>query len=415
MDRELSPGTRLRIHLRRWLPGILLAAAAGGGLVWAIGLLEPSLQRRLIRTGRVERGPIEAVITGSGTVQPAAEQVVSSPIESRVVRVLRQPGAVLAVGDAILELDVAASQLSLEQLQGQIVQNRAGREELELELQETLLDLGSRREIKRLDVAELEYLLMQRRELFAQGLVAESVLRQTETQVQRAGIELRTLGDSIAKARQVHAVRLSGLEAARQSLERELQQASDRLHGATIRCQRPGVLTALSAEEGVTVRRGQELARIAELERFRVEGIVSDVHAGRLRPGQQVRVPVTESTTIAGQISRILPAIEAGTLRFWVGLETPDDATLRANLRTDVLIVTAHRASVLTLEKGPYANGTGEQEVFVVDGASARRRTVRFGLAGYKKLEVLAGLSLGDEVILTDVADYLHMERVGLR
>ncbi|MEM7352325.1 MAG: HlyD family efflux transporter periplasmic adaptor subunit [Acidobacteriota bacterium] len=417
MDRELSRDDRVRMSLRRWLPGILLLAAAGGGLVWAIGLLEPSLQRRQIRTGRVERGPIEAVVTGSGTAQPAAEQVVSSPIESRVVRVLQRPGAVLEAGEAILELDVAASELSLEQLVGQIDQNQARREELELELQEALLDLESRREIKGLDVEELEYLLVQRRELFDQGLVAESLLRQTETQVKRARIELRALGDSIAKARQVQAARLANLDAARRTLERELQQAREQRAGATIRSERAGVLTSLTTDEGVTVARGQEVARVADLDRFRLEAVISDIHAGRLQPGQEVRAPITETTMLDGRVERILPAVESGTLRFWVALDDPGHTALRANLRTDVLIVTARKPSVLTLAKGPYANGTGEQEVFVVDSDDhlARRRTVRFGLAGYKRYEVLEGLDEGDEVILTDVTDYLHMPQVGLR
>jgi len=94
MDRELTTPDRRALRLRRWLPGLMVAVLAGGGLVWAIGLLEPNLKRDQVRIGKVQRGAIEAVISGSGTVQPAAEQVISSPIEARVIRVLKRPGAV---------------------------------------------------------------------------------------------------------------------------------------------------------------------------------------------------------------------------------------------------------------------------------------------------------------------------------
>ena len=414
MDRELSTRTRIASRLRGWLPGVLAIALAGAGLVWAIGLLEPTLKRDEIRTGRVERGPIEAVITGSGTVLPAAEQVVSSPIEARVIRVLRRPGAVLVAGEAILELDVSAPQLELERLEGELARNAAQRDELRLELEESLLDLDSQREIKALDVEEQEYLLVQRRELFEQGLVAESLLRQTETRVKRSRIELRALGDSIAKARDVATARLESLEASRRTLERERTQTRDRLERATTRTERDGVLTWVVSEEGAMVGRGEVIARIADLDLFRVEGVVSDVHASRLRTGQTVRVPIQGGTVLDGRIDRILPEIESGTVLFEVALDEPGHADLRANLRGDVLVVTESKPSVLTVKKGPYANGTGEREVFVVDDEAAVRRAVRFGLAGHERFEVLEGLEEGEEIILTDVADYLHLERVRL-
>lgn len=415
MDRELSRKTRWQLLLRRWIPGVGVALAAGGGLVWAIGWLEPTLERRDLRTGRVERGDVESVITGSGTVRPAAEQVVSSPIEARVIRVLEQPGALLEPGDPILELDVGASRLGLAQLDGEQRQNAARRQELELELEEAVLDLSSRREIKALDVEELEHLEGQRRELFGQGLVAESALRQVETQVRRARIELRALGDAIAKRRQVAGSRLASLEAERLTLEQERQQALELLRRATTRAERAGVLTTVEVAEGETVLRGQVLARVADLDRFRVESVVSDVHAERLELGQTVRVPIAEAALLDGRVERILPGVEAGTLRFWVELEEPAHPQLRDGRRTDVLVVTGSKPGVLTLAKGAQAGGSGERRVFVVEGDSAERRSVRFGLTGYERLEVLEGLAEGDEVILSDLTDYLHLERVGLR
>lgn len=415
MDRELTSYDRRNLRLKRWLPGLAVVMFAGGGLVWAIGQLEPGVRRDQIRTGRVERGALEAVITGSGTVQPATEQVISSPIEARVIQVMKQPGAVLAQGETILKLDVTASELSLERLEGDLAQNQARQEELALELQETLFDLESQREIKSLDVEELEYLSRQRHELFSQGLVAESLVRQTETQVKRAAIELRALGNAAAKAREVHAARLSRLVAAGTTLERARQQAQDQLRRATMVAEKRGVLTAVLVEEGATVRRGQVVAHLADLDHFRVEAVVSDVHAGRLRSGQQARLPVSADELLEGRISRILPAIESGTVRFWVALDEPDHPALRANLRTDVLVVRSRKPDVLKLAKGPAIGGTGEREVFVVRGEIASRETIRLGLVGHRHYEVLDGLSEGDRVILSDVADYLHFEDLNLR
>ena len=43
------------------------------------------------------------------------------------------------------------------------------------------------------------------------------------------------------------------------------------------------------------------------------------------------------------------------------------------------------------------------------------RRAVRFGISGYDFDEVLDGLAPGEEVILSDMKDYEHLERVNLK
>jgi HlyD family secretion protein len=55
------------------------------------------------------------------------------------------------------------------------------------------------------------------------------------------------------------------------------------------------------------------------------------------------------------------------------------------------------------------------ESVFVVNGDRAVRRNVRFGVTGYDHYEVLDGLSEGEEVILSDMSDYVHLEQVSLR
>jgi HlyD family secretion protein len=65
--------------------------------------------------------------------------------------------------------------------------------------------------------------------------------------------------------------------------------------------------------------------------------------------------------------------------------------------------------------KGPFAQGGVTEAVFVVAGDHAVRRQVRLGLAGYDRFEVLSGLAPGEEVILSDMKDYAHLDRVNLK
>ncbi|MCP4664183.1 MAG: HlyD family efflux transporter periplasmic adaptor subunit [bacterium] len=412
MDRELPATVRRRHRLKQLLRLVVGAAAALGLLVWLTGMLKPTLKRARIRTATVERGALEAVITAAGTVQPANEQAISSPIETRILRVLHQPGAVLEAGEPILELDTTQAALDLKRIEEKIQQTEQRRRELELDT--TLNDLRSRREIQQLDVEQLDYQLQQTRQLFEQGLAAELALRRIETQVKKARIEVRNLEESLRGAAQAQQAQLEGIASELRTLERDRREAERRLERASPSAERAGVLTWVADEEGATVRAGEVIARLAELDRFRVEATVSDVHANRLAPGQPVRVPL-DGEELRGSIDRILPAIDQGVVRFWVALEEPGDDLLHANLRVDVLVVTERRGEVLKIRKGPFVNGTGPQEVFVVRGKAAERRSVRLGLSGYDHYEVLDGLALGEEVVVSEVERYLHLEEIDIR
>ena len=414
MDRELKPATRHRRIFKGWLRAVLVAAVALFALVWLTGMLKPTLKHHRIRTSTVERGTFEAVITASGVLQPATEQVLSSPIDARVIRVLHQPGTYLEAGQAILELDVSRSRLELASLDERIEQAENRRRERELELQESLIDLSSRQELRGLDVEELTYQVQQNRELFDQGLISEAVLRQVETQLKKARIEQRTLGDSMGNARRTAEAQLARLDSEIRALRREQDEARRQLDLATTQAERSGVLTWVVDEEGATIRTGDVLARLADLDSFRVEATVSDIHASRLAPNQPVYISVGEAR-LDGRIARVLPAMESGTARFWVHLEEPGHDRLRSNLRVDVLVVTERKDAALIVRKGPYVSGTGPQEVFVMRGVKAERRQARLGLSGYEHYEVLDGLAEGDEVVVSDVSHVIHLDEVEIR
>lgn len=449
MDRELEPETRRRTAGRRIAAAAAVAAALTTGLVLLPGWLRPAVARERIRTARVERGPVEAVIAATGNVVPAVEQVVSSPFEARVTRLRRRLGAVVAAGDELMQLDTGGFELERRQLADQMEQRANLQLQLRLGLDKSLSDLAGALEIKRLDADLLEARAAQNRRLAAEGLVSAATLRVAEVEAHKAQIEVRHLAAGPEAARAATAAQLAaldldlhGLRAARSEIDRQLALSTPRAAQA-------GVITWMVEPEGVTVHRGDVLARIADLDAFRVEATVSDIHSASLRPGQPVRV-LLEGQELPGRLATVHPLIEDGAVKFAVDLLDPPRRStrpsrsprgaatpqashaplatlaplaplatlatkLRANLRVDVLVVTERRPTALRLRKGPFVESAGAAEVFVVRGGEAVRRRVRLGLAGYDYYEVEAGLAEGDEVVISDMKDYLHLTRVALK
>jgi HlyD family secretion protein len=415
MDREIDLKIRhFRVFKRAALIGSLVLIVSAG-FIWGPALLRPSIHRNKIRTARVDRGPVEAGISASGTVVPEFEAVLSSPIDARVIRVLKQTGAAVSVGDPIIELDMSGSQLELERINQNLELKQNQQAKARLEFEHTLSDLQSRMEIKRLELQSYGARLNQYRTLYKDGLIAADDVRRAELEEAKARTELRQLEASRQNAEQTTDSQIKGLAMEMAILHKEKSAAASELNLATTKSDRKGVLTWVVTEEGSTVRKGEVIARLADLRSFRIDATISDVHAGDIRIGMPVEVKANDETKLDGSITNILPAIKDGILTMQIGLEDKASKILRPNLRVDVQIITERRDNILRIQKGPALTGQGSNDVFVIRGTAAIKTPVRLGLSSFDAFEVLSGLMEGDEVIISDVSDYLHLKEFEIK
>ena len=174
------------------------------------------------------------------------------------------------------------------------------------------------------------------------------------------------------------------------------------------------MLTWVVAEEGAIVRKNDVVARIADLNSFRVRATVSDIHAARLSRGLPVKVKVNDTDYLNGSVSDVLPTIKDGIATVLVALEDKSNKLLRSNLRVDVFLIADHKQRVLRVKRGAFANGEGLQDVFVVRGGKAIKMPVRLGIFSFDHCEVVSGLLEGDEVVLSDMKEYMHLKEVRL-
>jgi HlyD family secretion protein len=415
MDREIDASVRRNQALRKIALAVVLVVIVIAALVWGPRLIEPSIARARIRTARIDWGPVEAAITASGNVLPEIEQVISSSVDARVLKIMKQPGSNLSPGDPILQLDLSESKLAIEKINQQIQLKSTQQEKAKFSLENTIIDLQSKWEIKNLEYQVAKASTIRNRSLLNDGLLSRERMREIELDEEKRSVELKQLEESKKNARQTTRMELESLALEMKTLERELSQAQHQLEIATTKSDRQGVLTWVVNEEGRTVKKGDILARIADLSSFRVEATVSDVHAGRLSVGSPVTVRINDTTKLTGNIVRVNPTVANGVITLVVGLKEPSNSQLRPNLRVDVLIETERKDRVLRIRKGPFANGEGARDVFVIRGHTAIKTPVRLGISSADYFEVIQGLLEGDEVIISDMSDYLHVREVTLK
>jgi HlyD family secretion protein len=383
-------------------------------LTWLIGWIAPSVRRDEIRTAVVERGPVEATITAAGSVVPEYEHVITSPIESRVSRIFLTPGAQVASGQPIAQLDVAETGAAVQKLDDQVALKENERERTALESARDQAALSTRRDVKALELKALEFEAERSRNYLSEGLFSQDEVRKAEMDAERARIELREIDESLENLKDRLDKKLKGLDLEIAILRKDHSEAARRLRQATAASDRDGVLTWVVPKEGTAVRRGDELARIADLSSFRVQATVSDVHASRVGPGLPVIVESGEHR-LDGRITSVRPTVENGIVTLEVGLTESSHSILRDNLRVDVYIITDRVEDALRVKRGPYMTPEGKHAVFVIRGDKAVKTGVEFGLTNFDCYQVVAGLEEGDEIIVSDMSANAHAKEVKLK
>jgi len=414
MDRPLAPEIPQRQRRRRLALSGTAACVAVVAYLWLPSIVGPAVSRDRIRTARVERGVVDATIAATGLVVPEIEQVLASPVDARVLRVLERPGAHLTAGQPILELDVSQARLDVDKITQDLAIKANAQAQKRLALDKSLIDLDSRTEIKRLQLASLQSQLARDRQLSSQGLLSVEQLKKSELATSQAEIELKQITAERANAREATHAELEGLDLEIGKLRKEEAEAARQLTLASPRAGRDGVLTWVVTEEGAAVTKGQPLARVADFSSFRVDASISDVYARQLRVGLPA-VVVAGEQRFDGSVAEVNPTVTNGVMTVVIALQDRSNPTLRSNLRTDVEIVTARKADATRVRRGPFATGEGGAEVFVVRGDRAVKVPVTFGLSSQTYFEVTSGLTPGDEVIVSDMRDYLRLGEVRLR
>ena len=406
MDRALSPTIQSSRRRRRWLVVAGAVAAVVAALLAFRHVLRPSLDRNQLLLATVDTGAVEASLTAAGVIIPGHEAVLTSPIPSTIRRVVVPVGTKVAPGQAILELDKEVTTTALAKLEDEQQQNRNKNAQLELKLEQALNDLQSQQQVQAVKVRSLQSALRDEQYLLKIGGGTAESVRQAELSLRVAELEQRRLSEQIQNQRRTNAADVRELGYTLQIQRRSIDELAGKLAQADISSPQPGVLTWVNDEVGATVLAGAPLARVTDLTSFRVRATIADTYADALHLGDAVVVRIND-TDLRGTISTVSPAVDKGTVTFYATLARDHDPALRANLRTDVFVVTRAHPRVTRVKNGPFYQGGREQPVFVLRDGRATRRTVRFGDSNFDYVQVVSGLRPGEQIILSDMKDHL--------
>jgi HlyD family secretion protein len=410
MDQELSQQHHQKRRYQRIAIAVLLSLVFAGS-AWAINhFIRPSVAINEIRVGKVRIGAIDNTINAAGIVVPVKEEQVASPNQTRIAKVLLKAGQAVKKDQVIMVLDDFTIRLALDNLREQVAQQDIRANVLTMEMETTLKKLASEIELLELDLQSNKVKLSRFQKLGANGITSAVDLQAAELAVKRNEVQLRQTKELLHDTRKTSGSNVQAARLQKSIYQKQLDMQQRLLDQTQVKAPFDGLLTWLIAEEGSTVNTGQMIAKVSELNNFKVEASVSDFFARYLKEGQAVRVEYS-GQILQGQVQTILPEIQNGTVKLFVSLDQANHPLLRHKLRVEANIVTDKKEQALIVDLGVAINGKGRQEVFVLENGQAVKRSIEIGLGDNKVTEVIQGAQLGEQIVISDVSRFKHLNQ----
>ncbi len=413
MDRELSEDFVKKQKLKNYTRVAIIVVTVLLVFVGFKNLLTPSVKKSILHTAVAEMGSIEASITASGIVAPEFEQVITSPILSKINSVLFRAGEHIQAGQRIVSLNKEFITSEYNKLNDAFELKKNKKIQLKLNMNRQQIDLHAQHDIKKLKIKSLESKLEQEKRLFEIGAGAKATFEKAQLDLEIAHREFIQLGGQINNQKESIRADLKELDLEIRIQKENLDELNRQRELAESRAEKNGVITWVNEDIGSVVNKGDVIARIADLNSFKVEARISEIHAAKLKTGNPVNIRVNE-TSLRGIIVNIRPTIEKGIITFIVKLNDKKHASLRSNLRVDVFVITSMVENVVRVKNGPFINGSGEQEIFVIDGDKAIRKSVNVGAINFDYAEMKNNIKPGDKIIISNMEEYIHQEKIDL-
>lgn len=415
MDKTIDKKEIRKEKSKRALVWGIAAAAGIAAVSFVLMNMAPSVNSRDITVGTAERGPLEITVAATGRVVPAHEEIINSPVETRVLRVYAQPGDTVKAGMPLLLLDLEQEQTALGKLHDARTMQQQELRQLELSNMTNISDLEMKIKVSEMNVSRQRIEVENERRLDSIGSGTGDRVRQAETAYRAGVLELEQLRTRLRNERQ----RASAAEASQRlnvcSSDRDIALMEKTIHRGSIPAPLDGVLTFITSELGSRVGAGEKVAVVSDLSSFKVVGEVPEGSSDRVQTGAAVTVRIS-GAQFAGTVSNITPQARQGVVSFVVRLDNPRDSRLRSGARAELQVSFGYKSDVLRVPNGSFYKGEGKYQVFVFDSENrAVRRTVHAGDCNRDYVEILDGLLPGDKIIVSDTEQYNTKNKLNIK
>ncbi len=288
-----------------WAPLLAVLVAAGAGAWWWSQGRTPDVT---YRTARIERGPLQATVSASGTVNPVTQVSVGTQVSGQIKDLYVDFNSEVKAGQLIAQIDPETFEYRVRQAQADLEATQAA--VLTAQANSAASRAGISR--ARVDQAEAQRDLERKRMLVDKECIARS-------EADKAQALVNTSAESVRAAEAQLAVTEAQIKSAQANVaQRRAALAQARIDLERTRIVSPvnGIVIKRTVEKGQTVAaslQAPELFVIAQnLQDMEVYASVDESDVGRIRIGQKATFTVDAfaGQTFEGEIRQIRKAAQ---------------------------------------------------------------------------------------------------------
>ena len=413
MDREIPKEIRQKERRKSLLKYLAVAGVVVVIIGLAVSMMQDTVDADDLEFSTVDVGDIETSINASGKLSPAFEQIITSPINSRIIEVYCKSGDEVEEGTPLVKLDLQSAQIDYNKLVDQAEMKKLELEQQRMNNTTYLSDLQMRIKVAEMTYNRLAVELKNEKYLDSIGSGTTDKVREAEFSCKSKQLELGQLRTQYENESRVKEAGLNVKRLELSMINKELEEMKRTLDDAQIRSPYKATLTFISNQVGAVVTQGSQVAIIADLNHFKVDCEVAEMYASRVRVGNAVRVRVN-SKDFTGVVSNVEPTARNGLTAFSVQLENDTLAQFRSGLRADVYVYDGVSKNVKRIKNGSFFKEPGLYTLYVRRDNELVRRNVYLGTGNYDYVEVERGLEPGDEVVVSDMSEY-NSEKLKVR
>jgi HlyD family secretion protein len=359
-----------------------------------------------VYTSTVDKGPIEISVPATGKVVPLAEEVIISPVSTKIMEVYKKAGDAVNERDVILKLDLITIHTEIEKQDNELKMKQYKLEQEKITSQSTLSDLEMEIEISEMQIKRMEVLLKNERFLDSIGAGTSDKIRQAELDFAVDQLKLKQLKRKYENQKHILESNDKVLQLDYSIAQKNAMLKNKTMTEAQVRAPRTATLTWVNEQIGAKVAEGEQLAIISDLSHYKVEAEVSESYGSKVFSGNNVIIK-SSGKELRGKIGNVVPSVSNGTFVFTVFLEDNQNELLRSGLKVDVYVIHAVQEETLRIANRSYYTGPGEYDLWVVREGEAVKRKVVLGESSHNYVEVKEGLQEGEVVITSDMNRYL--------
>jgi len=363
-----------------------------------------SVYRENLIFGTTQRGTFSIDVFANGKIKPKSSNIIVSPESGIIAEVRSFSGASVKKGDTLLIIKNKKLNEKLVDSKLKLKKFLSTSKVTELGLDKLEANYKSQVNIAKYKVERAKYELTAKQKLVDMGNSAISLLdlKKTELTYKIANSEFESALKVLSAFKKKKKARLNELTLDLKGQKLELSRLKARVQSLNVKNRVNGIIQNLNFNVGERISAEQLIGKLVSNDNIHTVLKVSALDTHLISLGQHTKIEIGDKE-YQGSVSRISPIVKGSTIDVTIEFKTmPTD--LKINTFVNAYISVLTKQNVLTIPRPYNLIENTTNSLFVLNEAQQKLilRKIQLGYASKSRVEVIGGLKIGEQVVMSD-------------